>query len=258
MQKDIPTAIKNVLALQDLKPSIHVNNVMTALVNSVISDSKTDLSSINRSTQLNIRNVSSAAETEMEKFWARLVISSDNPQQILQTFPYISNYAELTERELKLVKESGLFLNGSHNALVVGSGPLPLSAFEIHRQSGALVDHVDSSLEAITLCKNISKAIGITSEHYHAMGHKVVLDKQYDLILIAALAGASDEAKQQIINNILPSLRKGGRIIIRSAKGNRTLLYPPIKADGLKDIRLLKEYHPTDHIINSVLIYERA
>jgi len=258
MQANIPTSIRDVLRLRDLAPSVHVNNVMTALVYSIIYDSKTTISSLDPVVKLNVRQISSNAESEMEKYWARRVIDSSDPESELQKFPYLDNYIELTRRELELVGTSGLLLNHLHAVLIIGSGPLPLSAFEMNRQSGARVDHVDSSHEAIVLCRDISTALGVESAYYHALGHEVVPDKKYDLVLVAALAGASTGDKQRIIDNILPFLSDNGRIVVRSAKDNRELLYPAIEAAALSGVRLLKEYHPTDYIINSVLVYERS
>lgn len=258
MQADIPTAIRDVLGLRDLAPSAHVNNVMTTLVHSIIHDSKTTISSLDPIVKLNVRQISSDAESEMEKYWARRVIDSSDPESELQNFPYLDNYIELTRRELELVETSGLSLNSSHVALIIGSGPLPLSAFEMNRQSGVQVDHVDSSHEAIALCRDISTALGVESTYYYALGHEVVPDKKYDLVLVAALAGASTDDKQRIIDNILPFLKHDGRIVVRSAKDNRELLYPAIEATELSGVRLLEEYHPTDYVINSVLVYERS
>lgn len=258
MQADILTAIRDVLRLRDLAPSARVNNAMTALVYSIIHDSKTTVSSLDPVVKLNVRQISSDAESEMEKYWARRVIHSSDSESELREFPYLDNYMELTRRELELVEASGLSLNGSHAVLVIGSGPLPLSAFEMNRQSGVRVDHVDSSREAIALCRDISTALGVESAYYHALGHEVVPNKKYDLVLVAALAGASTDDKQRIIDNILPFLKHDGRIVVRSAKDNRELLYPAIEATALSGVRLLKEYHPTDYIINSVFVYERS
>lgn len=257
MQQNIQAAINDVLDLQDLVPSSVVNIAMTNLVNSAMHGTKTELDSIDTSTILRIRDISAKAETEMEKFWAKRIIASPDAATALASFPYLDNYTELTKRELKLVKESGLSLNSSHITLMIGSGPLPLTAFEMHRQSGAVIDHVDSSSEAIELCEKISQILSMQSDHYHATGEGVVLDKKYDLILLAALAGSTQREKQVIINNVLPALAANGRIVVRSARGSRELLYPAVDAKSLQHVTLLGECHPDDHVINSVLVYER-
>ena len=255
MPTHLSQTVQEVLALNTFTPDDTVNATMTALVEGVVRE--LHLPSLDQQTQSRVRTISAAAEMELEKFWATTIIDSKSPQKTLATFPYIDNYRELTRRELALTQQSGLLLNSSHRALIIGSGPLPLSALEIHRQSSALVDHVDSSLEAIDLSANVSKTLGINSRHLHGLGQTVTLTDTYDLILIAALAGETATEKQAIIDNVLPHLSAQGRIIVRSARGSRELLYPAIAAHELSHLTLLEEYHPDDYIINSVFIYER-
>ena len=80
---------------------------------------------------------------------------------------------------------------------------------------------------------------------------------KYDLILIAALAGEDTKSKQKIITHVLPNLARDGRILLRSARNNRRLLYPEIATKKLRNVDLLLQYHPIDYVINSVLIFRR-
>jgi nicotianamine synthase len=89
------------------------------------------------------------------------------------------------------------------------------------------------------------------------LGESVELQDTYDLILIAALAGSTAKDKQKIIDTVLPHLAEGGRIVIRSAKGSRMLLYPGIESSEIQGVKLFEEYHPSDYIINSVFVYGR-
>ena len=255
MSTHLSQTVQEVLALNTFTPDDTVNATMTALVEGVVRE--VHLPSLDQQTQSRVRTISAAAEMELEKFWAHIIAESTSPKDTLATFPYIDNYRELTRRELELVEHSGLSLNTTHRALIIGSGPLPLSALEIHRQSGAAVDHVDSSLQAITLSSKVSEALKMKGRHIHGLGQNVPLNDTYDLILIAALAGETATEKQAIIDNVLPHLSAQGRIIVRSARGSRELLYPAIAAHELSHLTLLEEYHPDDYIINSVFIYER-
>jgi len=255
MSTHLSRTVQEVLALSTFMPDDTVNATMTALVEGVVRE--VHLPSLDQQTQSRVRTISATTETELEKFWATIISDSKSPQETLVTFPYIDNYRELTRRELALTQQSGLTLDTRHRALIIGSGPLPLSALEIHRQSGAAVDHVDSSLQAITLSSKVSNALEIQSRHLHGLGQTVTLTDTYDLILIAALAGETAAEKQAIIDNVLPHLSSQGRIIVRSAQGSRELLYPAIAAHELSRVTLLEEYHPDDYIINSVFIYER-
>lgn len=259
MNTTLRPVIDTVLNLTTYVPSDQVNQAMGSLVETVIKTQGNEMNKLATNQQiLAVRHISTEAESELEKFWARQIIASAAPLETLASFPYIENYTELTKREVALVQQSGLSLNSNHKALIVGSGPLPLSAYELHLQTGASIDHVDSSHDAISLCEQLMTKLGITSSRYYeALGQAVKLEDTYDLILIAALAGDTAEDKQKIISTVLPHLRDGGRIVLRSAKGSRTLLYPGVKSDEIRNVKLLKEYHPTDYIINSVFVYGR-
>lgn len=250
--------INDVLNLQTYIPDDDVNRVMGSLVHGVIdttSISAQRLATLDQT--LKIRKISAKTESELEKFWARLVIQSSDPAKVLNSFPYLDNYEELTKREVRLIKQSGLHLTNTHRALIIGSGPLPLSAYELHRQTGVSIDHVDSSSEAIRLCSQFMERFNISSNYYEASGEAVVLSDTYDFVLIAALAGGTADDKQRIIETVLPHLSENGRIVVRSAKGSRTLLYPGIESGEIKGVTLLEEYHPSDYIINSVFVYGR-
>ena len=258
MNTTLQPIIDDVLSLQTYTPSDEVNKVMGSLVHGVIDTTSPYTAQVATSQQLlKVRKISAETESELEKFWARLVIKSSNPLETLRSFPYLDNYEELTKREVGLIEHSGLRLDSRHKALVVGSGPLPLSAYELHRQTGIRIDHVDSSSEAIQLCEQLMESLGVSSKYYEALGEAVVLQDTYDLILIAALAGCTADDKQKIIDTVLPHLVEGGRIVIRSARGSRTLLYPGIKSSEIQGVRLFEEYHPSDYIINSVFVYGR-
>lgn len=248
------TVVSDALLLESFAPSEHVNQVMSELVRSVI-DNEVHIERLSRSTVEDVRKVCSETESELEKYWAARIVSASHPLAMLQSFPYLDNYSELVRRELSLVAKSGKVINTSDSALVIGSGPLPLTAYYIYGQSGASVDQVDSSEHAVRLGATVSTALEMPTQFLQSTGQSVVLRKNYDLIVIAALAGNDALQKQAIINRVLPHLSSDGRIIIRSARGDRELLYPQISPAAITRVRLLAEYHPDDHIINSVLVY---
>ncbi|MFZ1243269.1 MAG: nicotianamine synthase family protein [Candidatus Saccharimonas sp.] len=257
MLLSIPTAIADVLSLEDLAPSPRVNEVMSGLVASVVGDTKTDVQVIDKKLCAQVRQKSADAETEMENYWAKKIITARQPTEMLHQFPYLDNYEELTRREVALIKKSGLTLSKKSRVLVVGSGPLPLSGIELAIQTGTIVEAVDISPRAMELGSKVNNMLGHDAAYYIASGQDVVLAAHYDAILIAALAGDSLRQKQAIVDNVLPSLKRRGRIVVRSAKGNRRLLYPAVTAASFRGMRLLEEYHPDDYVINSVFVYER-
>jgi precorrin-6B methylase 2 len=258
MNTTLQSIIKDALRLQTYTPSDEVNRVMGALVHEVIeTTSSEDLHIASPQEITKLQQISAMTESELEKFWSRRIVESTHSLEALNSFPYLANYQELTKREVELITQSGLRLNPHHKALVIGSGPLPLSAYELHLQTGVNVDHVDSSHEAIFLCRQFMEQLNVSAKYFEAVGESVILQDTYDVILIAALAGSTVSDKQKIIKRVLPHLAANGRIIIRSAKGARTLLYPGIASGDIHGVRLLEEYHPTDYIINSVFVYGR-
>lgn len=252
----IHLAIHDTLRLRQLKPNTKVNATLSALVESVIHSTEEELETLSNNHIQKVRRKAGRAESFMERHYAKQIVRSSNSKNALQLFPYLDNYQLLTQRELNLVQSSGLTINSYSRVLVIGSGPLPLTAYEIARQSGAQVDQVDSSRRAVSLGVSVGKALDFSSHYYRGYGQSVVIEQSYDLILVAALAGETTVAKQAIIDNVLPWLRPGGRIIVRSAHGARAVLYPIVGT--LQNVTLLKTHHPDDTIINSILIYEAA
>lgn len=251
----LSTTITSIQALNDFKPSPQVNELFTTLVQEIVAAPST--LTIESRTTRSIQKIASAAETEMELFWAQKIIESETPQITLTSFPYCNNYRELIRREIELVEKSGLSLASGSRVLMIGTGPLPMTGLELMAQRRVSVDHVDSSLTAIAVCSLVSSRLGLACGHLLGDGASVALKNSYDLIIVAALAGETPSQKQAIINNSLSSLARNGRMLLRSAYGPRTLLYPGIPANAFSGVTLLEEYHPQDDIINSVFVYKK-
>ena len=249
------TTIQAIQSLENLKPSRRVNNLFTQLVQEVIAAPPEIL--VDNSTRRNMQRIASAAETEMELFWARNIIASANPAKVLAAFPYRDNYHELIRREISLVEGSGRQLSEFSHVLMIGTGPLPMTGLELMSQRNVRIDHIDTSLTALAICSLVGNRLGLSCGHILGDGASVSLADQYDLIIVAALAGETTAQKQAIIDNVLPSLARDGRLLLRSAYGARTLLYPGIIANDFSHVELLEEYHPQDEIINSIFVYEK-
>ena len=245
--------------LHEFAPSPDVNAAFSSLVASVVQ--ATALPTwCNDEVCREVQRRCSLSESEMEMYWSRRITGSARPQQELETFWYIDNYRELVRREIGLMGGSGLMLSNSSRVAMIGSGPLPLTAWCLWHQTGAAVDLVDVAPVALTQSRELARAIAWpVGECLLADGAAVALpDSAYDVMYVAGLAGDSVEAKQQIIDNILPALRPGGRIIVRGAHGAKTLLYPAFDPNSLRRVQLLVEYNPDDDIINSVYVYKKG
>lgn len=124
MKTTLQSTIQDVLYLQSYAPDDEVNRVMSSLVHQVVKNSDVNADELATSQQIvKVQHISSETESELEKFWARRIVASEDPQATLKGFPYLENYRELAQRELALIQRSGLELTNQHQALVIGSGP---------------------------------------------------------------------------------------------------------------------------------------
>ena len=246
--------IQDILNLKDLKPSNKVNSKFNNLVSLVINNPNLD-QELTKEEIIKLQIICSQAESELEIYWSNRIINSEDPKKEIALFPYLKNYQELTKREIKLLEKTGLILNKNKKVLFIGSGPLPLSCMILHLLTKANIDQMDISPKAIENASQLSKAINFKTKLINASGETCQLNTKYDLVVIAGLAGKNIAEKQAIINNITQFINANGKILIRSAKGSRSLLYPSFNAKDIKNIQLNLSYHPKDEIINSVFIF---
>ncbi len=250
-------AIRSVLALPHLQPCPEVNHAFSTLVARVIASD--DDISLDASVVRAVQRRCAAAETELEQHWSARVAEAGDPRSTLDQFPYAENYRELTRRELALLEKSGLQQRAVSRAAVVGSGPLPLTAWWLHELTGAHVTHVDVSAAAIDHMVRLAQSLNWSCDALHVDGRDGGLAADtFDVIYIAGLAGETLAEKQQIVDAALPALKADGRLVMRGAWGARKLFYPAFAADAIQGVHLLEEYHPTDDVINSVFVYGRS
>jgi nicotianamine synthase len=251
----LPAEIADVLALRTYRPGTVVDAVMGRLVAFAIGMDGADLDLPTR-TLAEVQAVCSATETELEHAWARRVASAVDPEAALAEFPYLGNYVELVGRELDLLAGTGLVVGADSRVLVVGGGPLPLTGIEVARATGAQVDVLDRSGDATAAARQVCEALGAPVRVLWGDGETADLGARYDVIVLAALVGATVPEKQAVVNHLLGALERAGRLVVRSARGRRVLLYPGFGADELSGVSLLAVHHPCDAVINSVLVYE--
>ena len=251
--------IERVLSLPQLTPSEEVNAAFTELVDAVVAHGEEPLLR-DEDIRRQVQQRCAVAEGKLEQYWSRRITEADNPWAKLEEFPYHENYEKLTRREIELLGRTGLWLCGcSSEVAMIGSGPLPLTGWWLHRLTGARITHVDASDEAIELSRGLATALDWPCEFMTGLGQSVALDEgRYDAIYVAGLAGETLAEKQAIVDHVRPALKPDGRLLARGAYGARTLLYPGFDADALENVQLIEEYHPTDEVINSVFVYKQA
>ena len=160
--------------------------------------------------------------------------------ELLQSFPYYSNYIDLVRMELSAIS-SALPEFPPHNVAIVilGSGPLPLTSLCILRQlTDACVNttchNVDMDEPAIASSTEICRALGVEEPSMRfqcadATSKELNLG-ECDVVYLAALVGESSRQKQEILANVVRKTRPGTLVVLRSAHSLRRLLYPVCEA----------------------------
>ena len=77
--------------------------------------------------------------------------------------------------------------------------------------------------------------------------------------MVAALVGTTQAQKRAALQAIGTSVEPGTHVVVRSADGLRSLLYPVVDIRDVRDAGLVPEVlvHPLGEVINSVLVARR-
>ncbi|MBE3001579.1 nicotianamine synthase [Nocardiopsis sp. HNM0947] len=253
-------ALEAQLSAADLRPCPEVDAAFGHLVDlcTVVDDHLTEqlMAAPAVDTLLDsLRTVSARGEGELERAWARRVIAADDPWAELARFPYLDNYRRLVRFEL-----AGLDAVGAEHprsAVVLGAGPLPLTALVLAQDHGVHVTAVDNDAEACDLASALHEALG-TQVHTVCTDAASAVDlpatASCDAVLLAALVGTDSGAKRTITRALSTAMRPDALLITRSAHRLRTALYPSVSPDDLCGFTPLVEMHPCDDVVNSALI----
>ncbi len=243
--------IKN---LHNLKPSIVVNQVFDQLVAIIYHHEKEHteyqleyvLYQL-RSILPDLQYLCSQAEYELEKHWSKKII--DYPDAISK-FSYYQHYQKLIAWEKQIANSI------DQKVLFIGAGPLPLSAMLWNQNSKNKIDCIDKDLEA---CQLGTACLGALNHELRYIWSDIYQHTQfnYDLIILGALVGQNNEQKQIILNHIARHVKPQTKVLVRSSKGLRQLLYPALKTIKINQWKVLSISHPADEIINSVVLLER-
>ena len=196
-------------------------------------------------------------EHQLEVTWAARIAESATPEDELDRFPFVTNYRLLHEMEHEAVARlaDGSTYAGAGRVAFIGSGPLPLTAFLL-AGTGARVDNLDRDAGALTASRRVADALGVSGlafVHADATAPGTALDG-YDLVVLAALVGRTPAEKARVIARLAEAMAPGSILLVRSARGLRTLLYPAVGPGALAGFDVLGTVHPTGEVINSVIV----
>jgi nicotianamine synthase len=203
-----------------------------------------------------IRSLYAKGEAELERLWAHRIIAARDPWAELSGFPYLKCYGKLVRAEL-----AGAVTVGDtcpKVALVLGSGPLPLTGILLARY-GLCVSQVDKSAEACSFGAEVVKVLGHeamvgTTQADAAAADGLAGRNDIDLVVLASLAGAEVEEKRAIARALAPALPPHSILSARGARGLQTALRLPLEPADLEGFRVLRELRPETGAVNSILL----
>ncbi|KAI9317998.1 nicotianamine synthase [Dichotomocladium elegans] len=240
------------------KPGPSINKVFTDLVHTcTVQCTQQDATEILANPVIerilhSLRALCAEGEFLLEVYWAERLIESPR----LQDFPNFRNYDLLVKLEANCLRGVGAKLG---KLVFVGSGPLPLTSLLFSTHIEDAVVNIDRSSEAICLSRALTKALGEQDKIQFWQGDAM----QYpdygnaDVVILAALVGSTPKEKEAMLRRISSTMRQGAHLMVRSTHRLRTILYAPAQDIFMDDLDPLVEVHPTNEVINSIIVFQK-
>lgn len=246
-------------ALPHLRPDPRTNALFGDLVQAVLSAPDRQARDILAHPEVDsrgstIRDLSARGETALEHAWAQHIATATDPRAALATFPYLDNYDRLTALEVRLLTHAGGL---PKSVAVLGCGPLPLSALGYADALGCPVVGMDRDPAAVLLGQQVCAQVASATVRVEQADAVEVDLAGYDAVVLAALVGETTSAKATLLHRLASTMQPGAMLLARSARGLRTLLYPPVDLREMPGFEVLEVVHPTDDVINSVVVARR-
>jgi nicotianamine synthase len=252
MVYEIKELYNEISKLKELKPSKRVNHLFGELVKFVTSKQKGTLT---KKELINLRKICSKAEFELESYWTKEIIKSDESKEKLKEFPYYNNYEDLTCLEWNSLKACKIH-HHHKNTLFIGGGPLPLTAIILAVEYNANVTILDIDKNAVELSNSLIEKLGLRNkvEVISSSAQEFLDYDKFEVIFIASLVGNSIKEKKNIFSWIREKSKQGTHILARSVYGKRKLLYQPLDSRVYNGFKPVIEVRPLNEIINSVIV----
>lgn len=249
--------------LENLNPSNHVNELFTQLVTTCTSPCPIDVTQQSQEVKETISKLirlCGKAEGLLESHYSTLIGSHEKPLNHIKLFPYYSNYLKLSHLEFTMLTTHCTQLLPEKLAFV-GSGPLPLTSIMLAKYYLRHTCFHNYDMDPIANAKaynlvssdpDLSKRMFFLTADIADVSNGL---KEYNVVFLAALVGMDKKEKEKIINHLGKHMAPGAILLLRSAHGARAFLYPVVDPDNdLKGFEVLSIFHPTDEVINSVIV----
>ncbi|KAL2231297.1 nicotianamine synthase-like [Sesamum indicum] len=251
--------------LENLSPSKDVDTLFIQLVATCIPPYPIDVTRLCtkiKRIRNNLIRLCGQAEGLMEKHYSTLLGSFESPLDHLDLFPYYSNYLKLSRLEFDLLSQH---CSNPGRVAFVGSGPLPLTSIVLasHHLTSTVFHNYDIDASANSMAMKLVESHPNLSKRmeFHTtdiMNVSAAALKDYDVVFLAALVGMEIEEKIHVIKHLAKHMAPGAILMLRSAHGARAFLYPVVEPHDLQGFEVLTVYHPTDEVINSVVVARKC
>ncbi|CAA3020770.1 nicotianamine synthase-like [Olea europaea var. sylvestris] len=263
--KKICEFYEKISRLDSLEPSEDVNTLLTELVLTCMPPYQIDCTKLCKKIQ-EIRSelirLCGEAEGLLEKHYSTILGSFDNPIEHLDIFPYFSNYLKLSLLEFNILSQH--IKDVPSRVAFVGSGPLPLTSIVLasNHMTSTTFHNYDIDSSANSMASRLMKSDLDLSKRmiFHTTDIMNVTSalKDYDVVFLAALVGMNKDEKVRVLEHLNKHMAPGALLMLRSAHGARAFLYPVVDPCDLQGFEVLSVFHPTDEVINSVVIARKS
>ncbi len=157
------------------------------------------------------------------------------------------------KRTVSLAEEEGRYseIAKDSKVLVIGSGPLPETAFALAQRFGCNVVCVDHSLTTVALSSFLVKRLGLANKIRIVFGDGTKFNcRGYTHIVVTSMS----IPKKQILENVIKSAGKEAKIICRDADGIGGIIHEPINKAFLKGYRLIAKVTLKDSLLVSLIL----
>ncbi|CAN6450189.1 unnamed protein product [Victoria cruziana] len=264
LKASIVRIYKSLCEVDSLRPSPHVNGLFTQLVKFCILPSSVDIKLLSPEMQLirqDLIGLCARAEGLLELEYSALLSKTPRPMNCLHLFPYYSNYIELAGLEHKFLANHGLVQ--PKRVAFVGSGPMPLTSIILATQHMTSTSFVNYDMDAsangmaqrlVSTDQDLVRRMAFRTCDVRNAKEELA---EFDCIFLAALVGMTKDEKVRILRHIGKFMKAGGFLLVRSANGARAFLYPVVDDEDLCSFRILQVFHPTDDVINSIIVAQK-
>ncbi|KAF3016814.1 hypothetical protein E8E14_010316 [Neopestalotiopsis sp. 37M] len=120
--------------------------------------------------------------------------------------------------------------------------------------------NVDSNAAALAASEALCEKLGAWSQGMRFQNAEAKSASglgRFDVVFLAALVGVSPREKEDIVISVARRMKSGALMVVRSAHGLRTVLYPEVdlSSERLRNVLQVETItHPYGHVVNSVII----